>query len=112
MLEIIKIRISKDLSSVMLLLETLFLIRCGLEWSCGVKTWNTKKTFDHKVDNRGKDGYQATLGEFAGSFCCVAPLRKNFGIALDDCVTFMKNHSQEAKIKTILSKQSFNPKYL
>ena len=37
-LELIKIRISKDLSSVMLLLVTLYLIRCGLERSYEVKT--------------------------------------------------------------------------
>jgi len=67
--------------------------------------------FDHNIDYRNKDGYQATLGECAGRFCHVAPLRKIFSDALDDCFTFMKNHTNLNKIKRMLSENSFNPEY-
>lgn len=67
--------------------------------------------FDHKVDYRQKDGYQATLGEFASRFCYVAPLRNVFTTAIKDCIEFMKNHSKVDKIRIILSKYSFSPKY-
>ncbi len=67
--------------------------------------------FDHSVDYRNKDGYQATLGEFAGRFCHVAPLRNTFRNALDDCYAFMKDHTNLNKIRRMLSEYSYNKKY-
>ncbi len=68
--------------------------------------------FDRNVDYRKKDGYQATLGECAGWFCHIAPLRTIFSDALGDCFTFMKNYANLSKIREMLSEYSFNPKYL
>jgi len=67
--------------------------------------------FDHNIDYRNKDGYQATLGECAGQFCYIAPLRKIFSDALDDCFTFMKKYNNLNKIKRMLSEYSFNSKF-
>lgn len=67
--------------------------------------------FEHKVDGRNKDGYQATLGEFAGRFCYIAPVRESLSNALEDCYSFMQNNTNLKKLKVMLSEYSFNPKF-
>jgi len=68
------------------------------------------KKFNVQVDYSHKNGYQATLGEFAGRCCRVAPLRSTLREALKDCVEFMKAHSDRRLLRIQLDKQCFAQK--
>ena len=65
------------------------------------------KKFDAQVDNSYKNGYEATLGEFAGRFCRIAPLRSTLREAVKDCFEFMKAHNDRRLLKVRLSEQYF-----
>ena len=65
------------------------------------------KKFDAQVDYSYKNGYQATLGEFAGRCCRIAPLRSTPREATKDCFEFMKAHDDGRLLKVRLVKQYF-----
>jgi len=65
------------------------------------------KRFDAQVDNSYKNGYQATIGEFAGRWCRVAPLRNTLREAIKDCFEFMKAHDDRRLLKFRLDEQYF-----
>jgi len=69
------------------------------------------KMFNAQIDNSYKNGYQATLGEFAGRYCRVAPLRSTHREALRDCFKFMKTHCDKRLLKIRLSEQFFAQNY-
>ena len=47
------------------------------------------KRFNAQDDNRYKNGYQAFLGEFAGRWYRIAPLRSTLQEAFKDCFEFI-----------------------
>ena len=57
------------------------------------------KEFNAQVDNRYKNGYQASLGEFAGRWCRIAPLRSTLREAIKDCFEFMKAHNDKRLLR-------------
>ena len=65
------------------------------------------KKFDAQVDNSYKNGFQASLGEFAGRFCTIAPLRNTTREATKDCFEFMKAHNDLRLLKVRLSERDF-----
>lgn len=65
------------------------------------------KKFDAQVDNSYKNGYQASLGEFAGRYCRVAPLRTTLQKAIEDCFEFMRAQNNARLLKVLLSEQDF-----
>ena len=69
------------------------------------------KKFDAQVDNSYKNGYQATLGEFVGRYCRIAPLRSTHREALKDCFEFMTTYSDRRLLKSQLEEQYFVQNY-
>jgi len=65
------------------------------------------KEFNAKIDNRRKNGFQASLGEFAGRWCRIAPLRNTLREAIKDCFEFMKTHDGKHLLKIRLDEQYF-----
>ena len=67
-------------------------------------------TFKSKFDYSNKDGFKATLGEFGGGLCYIAPLRENIEQTVNDCFIFMRSNNDLGKIKEILNKGYFKLK--
>ena len=63
------------------------------------------------LDNRYKNGFQASLGEFAGRWCRIAPLRSTLREALKDCFEFMKAHNDKRLLRIQLDEQDFAQNY-
>lgn len=49
-----------------------------------------------------KDGFQCTLGEFAGRYCYIAPVRDKKEEAVKDCLEFMKDHIDVSELKRLI----------
>ena len=65
------------------------------------------KGFNAQVDNSYKNGFQASLGEFAGRSCRIAPLRSTLEEAFKDCFEFMEAHNDKRLLKIRLDEQYF-----
>ena len=65
------------------------------------------KKFNAQVDNSYLNGYEASLGEFAGRFCRVAPLRSTLREAIEDCFKFMEAHNNARPLQVLLSERDF-----
>ena len=65
------------------------------------------KEFNAQVDNSYKNGFQASLGEFAGRSCRIAPLRNSLREALKDCFEFMEAHNDKRLLRIRLDEQYF-----
>ena len=65
------------------------------------------KEFDAQVDYSYKNGYQASLGEFAGRSCHIAPLRNTLREAIKDCFEFMEAHNDKRLLRIRLDEQYF-----
>ncbi len=65
------------------------------------------KEFNAQVDNSYKNGFQASLGEFAGRCCRVAPLRSTLREAIGDCFEFMEAHNDKRLLRIRLDEQYF-----
>ncbi len=62
--------------------------------------------FDSSIDYSHKDGFQATLGEFAGRFCFISPLRTTLKQAIKDCLNFMDHFKTKKILKLFLNLNS------
>jgi len=69
------------------------------------------KELNVQVDNRYKNGYQASLGGFAGRWCRIAPLRSTLQEAFKDCFEFMKAHNEMCLLRVQLDEQYFIQNY-
>ena len=69
------------------------------------------KRFNAQVDYSHKNGFQASLGEFAGRRCSIAPLRSTLREAFKDCFEFMKVHNNKRFLRVQLIKRYFNQNY-
>jgi len=56
-------------------------------------------SFNSAVDYSNKDGYQATLGEFAGRHYFIKPIRATLNQALNDCLKFMSRFKTSETLK-------------
>lgn len=65
------------------------------------------KEFNAQVDNSYKNGFQASLGEFAGRSCRIAPLRSTLREAIEDCFEFMDTHNDKRLLRIRLDEQYF-----
>ncbi len=63
--------------------------------------------FLDQIYYRHKNGYQASLGEFVGRSCRVAPLRNTLREAIKDCFEFMEAHNDKRLLKIRLDEQYF-----
>jgi hypothetical protein len=68
------------------------------------------KGFNAQVDYSYKNGYQASLGEFAGRSYLIAPLRDTLREALKDCFEFMEAHNDKRLLRIQLEEQYFAQK--
>ncbi len=65
------------------------------------------KEFNAQIDNSYKNGYQASLGEFAGRSFLIAPLRSTLKEAFKDCFEFMEAHNDKRLLRIRLDEQYF-----
>ena len=65
------------------------------------------KRFDDQIYYSHKNGYQASLGEFAGRSCRIAPLRNTLREAIKDCFEFMEAHNDKRLLRIRLDEQYF-----
>lgn len=65
------------------------------------------KKFEAQVDSSYKNGYQASLGEFAGRWCRIAPLRNALREAVKDCFEFMGAHDDKSLLNVRLDEQYY-----
>lgn len=90
---------------------------CEHEWVLTADKGNSQplgvyaKRFEAQVDNSYKNGYQASLGGFAGRYYRVAPLRSTLREAVKDCFEFMKAHDDKHLLKVRLGEQYFVQNY-
>lgn len=65
------------------------------------------KEFNAQFDKSYKNGFQASLGEFAGRSCRIAPLRSTLREAFKDCFEFMEAHNDKRLLRIRLDEQYF-----